>query len=79
MRFLGLLNLNKAFSLLGNFSLPLGEEGAARQRRNSSWIEQNASAPTSGALLMCPFFAERPPIAVGIKGSINFQVLYHTK
>jgi hypothetical protein len=44
-----------------------------------SCIEQTASAPTSGALLMCPFFAERPPIAVGIKGPMNFWVWYNSK
>jgi hypothetical protein len=25
------------------------------------------------------FFAERPPIAVGIKGPMNFWIWYHTK
>jgi hypothetical protein len=25
---------------------------------------------------MCPFLAERPPIAVGIKGPMNFWVWY---
>jgi hypothetical protein len=41
-----------------------------------SWIDQTASAPTSGALLMFPFLAERPPSAVGIKGPMNFWVWY---
>jgi hypothetical protein len=44
-----------------------------------SWIDQTASAPTSGALLMCPFFAGRPHIAVGIKGPMNLWIWYHTK
>ncbi len=44
-----------------------------------SCIEQTASAPTSGALLMCPFLAERPPSAVGIKGPMNFWVWHNTK
>jgi hypothetical protein len=42
-------------------------------------MDQTASAPTSGALLMYPFFAERPHIAVGIKGPMNFWIWYDTK
>ncbi len=39
-------------------------------------MDQTASAPTSGALLLYPFFAERPHIAVGIKGPMNFWIWY---
>jgi hypothetical protein len=28
--------------------------------------------------MMCPFFAERPPIAVGIKGPMTFWVWYES-
>jgi hypothetical protein len=50
--------------------------GRCSSAPESSWIDQTASAPTSGALLMCPFFAERTPIAIGIKGPMNFRVWY---
>jgi hypothetical protein len=53
--------------------------GRCSSAPESSWIEQTASAPTSGALLMCPFFAERTPIAIDIKGPMNFRVWYHPR
>ena len=97
MWFPGLLNLNKAFSLRGNLSLPLCEEGdgchcglnlsppgrgnaLARgfcQRRNRSGLTKPLGAdkrrPPDVSV-----FAERPPIAVGIKGPMNFWVWYET-
>jgi len=50
--------------------------GRCSSAPESSWMDQTASAPTSGALLMYPFFAGRPPIAVGIKGPMNFWIWY---
>jgi hypothetical protein len=50
--------------------------GRCSSAPESSWMGQTASAPTSGALLMYPFFAERPHIAVGIKGPMNFWIWY---
>jgi hypothetical protein len=50
--------------------------GRCSSAPESSWMDQTASAPTSGALLMYPFFAERPHIAVGIKGPMNFWIWY---
>jgi hypothetical protein len=50
--------------------------GRCSSAPKSSWMGQTASAPTSGALLMYPFFAERPHIAVGIKGPMNFWIWY---
>jgi hypothetical protein len=50
--------------------------GRCSSAPESSWMDQTVSAPTSGALLMYPFFAGRPHIAVGIKGPMNFWIWY---